>query len=362
MVPRRMKCLPKKKLTLRDVAKSANVSVAVASRVLGNHGYVSEEKKQKVRKAAKNLGYSPNIVARSLKTASTSCLGIVIADITTNFFTLLVRGADDVGRQNGYHLIVCNSDEDPEKEKVHLEELWNRKVDGIILCPTEGNLHRLRMFTRSGMPLVLVDRRLPQLDAVSITVDNRLGAFEGVTHLLQHGYRRIAIMKGLPGIASLEDRFAGYAQALQQSGIAVDPQLVRYGELSPEISRTRAGELLDLKNRPDAFFISSEAMIVGTITAIQQRGLQIPQDIGVVAFDDPLWAPILCPPLTAVRQPSYSVGTIAAQTLISQIAGKTSGLLKEDITLRPELIVRGSCRERSPNSRAVPDRTNPLHG
>jgi len=347
-----MRSLPRK-ITLRDVAKSANVSVAVASRVLGNHGYVSEEKRQKVRIAAEKLGYSPNIVARSLKTASTSCLGIVIADITTNFFTLLVRGADDVGRQNGYHLIVCNSDEDPEKEKVHLEELWNRKVDGIILCPTEGNLHRLRMFTRSGMPVVLVDRRLPQLDAVSITVDNRLGAFEGVTHLLEHGYRRVAIMKGLPGIASLEERFLGYTQALKRAGIARDPQLVRYGELNAEISRTRAGELLELRNRPDAFFISCEAMTVGTLTAIQERGLRIPQDVGVVAFDDPLWASILRPPLTTVRQPSYSVGTIAAQTLISQIAGKTGGL-KEDITLRPELVVRGSCREQSPSSAALP--------
>jgi DNA-binding LacI/PurR family transcriptional regulator len=354
-----MKRVPEK-ITLREVAKSANVSVAVASRVLGNHGYVSEEKKKKVRIAAKKLGYAPNFLARSLKTASTSCLGIVIADITTNFFTLLVRGADDVGRQNGYHLIVCNSDEDPEKERVHLEELWNRKVDGIIICPTEKNLHRLRMFRRFGMPLVLVDRRLSQLDAVSITVDNRLGAFEGVTHLLQHGYRRIAIMKGLPGIASLEERFEGYSQALKQAGMAVDPRLIRYGELNAEISKARAGELLELEKRPDAFFISSEAMIIGTINAIQERGLRIPQDVGVVAFDDPLWTSILRPPLTAIRQPSYSVGTIAAQTLISQLAGKVMGPIQESITLRPELVVRGSCREELPTSRVIPEGTSPL--
>jgi len=349
-----MKRVPEK-VTLRDVARSANVSIAVASRALGHHGYVSDEKKQKVQTAAKKLGYAPNMLARSLKTASTSCLGIVISDITTNFFTLLVRGADDVGRQNGYHLIVCNSDEDPEKEKVHLEELWNRKVDGIILCPTEKNLLQLRMFRRSGMPMVLVDRRIPQLDAVSITVDNRLGAFEAVTHLIRHGYRRIAIMKGLPGIASLEERYEGYVQALQRAGMDADPQLVRYGELSAEVSLTRAGELLDSKDRPDAFFISCEAMIVGTITAIQRRGLRIPQDIGVVAFDDPLWASILQPPLTTVRQPSYSVGTIAAQTLISQLARKGGDPVKENLTLRPELIVRSSCREQVSESLVIPE-------
>lgn len=335
------------RVTLRDVAKSANVSVAVASRVLGKHGYVSEEKKLKVQAAAKKLGYAPNMLARSLKTANTFSLGIVIADITTNFFTLLVRGADDVARQNGYHCIVCNSDEDPEKEKVLLEELWNRKVDGIILCPTEKNVQQLRLMRRSGMPMVLVDRRIPQLDTVSITVDNRLGAFEGVTHLLEQGYRRIAVMKGLPDITSLEERYKGYLQALERAGVEHDPQLERYGEFNAEVSQARAGELLDLKNRPDAFFICSEAMIVGTINAIQARGLRIPQDVGIVAFDDPLWAPILRPPLTTIRQPSYSVGTIAAQALIGQLGGSTSGPLQENIVLRPELIIRGSCRERT---------------
>ncbi len=334
-----------KKVTLREVAKAAKVSVTVASRVLGNHGYVSDEKKRRVRSTAKRLGYSPNILARSLKTDNTSCIGVVIADITTNFFTLLTRGADDIARQNGYHLIVCNSDENPEKERDHLEELWNRKVDGIILCPTERNIHRLKMIERAGMPLVLVDRKLKQLDAVSITVDNRLGSREGVLHLARHGYRRIAIMKGLPGIASLEDRFLGYKEALKLEGIPYDPQLVKYGELNTEISKKQTLELLEMKNRPDSLFISCESMIVGTLLAITESGLRIPEDIGIVSFDDPQWAAILQPCLTAIRQPSYSVGTIAAQTLISQIHGKSKSDLSEDIILRPELIVRGSCGE-----------------
>ncbi len=340
-------------ITLRDLARSANVSVTVASRVMSNYGYVSQEKKKKVRSMAKKLGYSPNILARSLKTESTSCIGVVIADITANFFTLLVRGADDVARQNGYHLIVCNSDENPQKEKDHLDELWNRKVDGIILCPTEGNRHRLKMIWRAGMPLVLVDRKLPEIDAVSVTVDNRLGAFEGVAHLIQHGFRRTAIINGLPGISALEDRFLGYKQALQQAGIPVDPQLVKYGELDSEISRRRTRELLEIRNRPDSFFITCEAMIVGTIQAIKEKGLRIPEDVGIVGFDDPLWAPLLEPPLTTVRQPNYSVGTIAAQTLISQIRGnRVKTALGGDIVLRPELMIRGSCGEQTARSSA----------
>jgi DNA-binding LacI/PurR family transcriptional regulator len=336
-----------KKLTLRDVAKSAKVSVTVASRVVGNYGYVSLEKKKKVLKIVKKLGYSPNILARSLKTYTSFCIGIVIADITTSFFNLLVRGADDVARQNGYHLIICNSDENPRKEKDHLEELSNRKVDGIILCPTEKNISQLRKITRAGMPMVLVDRKLREIDAASITIDNSLGAMEGVNHLIQCGYRRIGLIKGLPGISALEDRFLGYKQALHAAGIPLDQELIKYGELDAIASRKAALELLQMKKPPDAFFIVSESMIVGTILAIREKRLRIPEDIGIVGFDDPLWAPILDPPLTTIRQPSYSMGMFAAQKLISQLhgSGDASTSRKEHIVLRPELIIRSSCGE-----------------
>jgi DNA-binding LacI/PurR family transcriptional regulator len=344
-----------KKATLRNVAESANVSVTVASRVVGNYGYVSLEKKKRVLKIAKELGYTPNILARSLKTYTSFCIGVVIADITTSFFNLLVRGADDVARQNGYHLIICNSDESPKKEKDHLEELSSRKVDGIILCPTEKNIHQLKKITRAGMPLVLVDRKLKEIDAVSITVDNSLGAMEGVNHLIQHGYRRIGLIKGLPGISALEERFLGYKQALHAAGIPLDQELIRYGEFNAVASRKAALELLQLKKPPDAFFIASEAMIVGTILAIRERNLRIPEDIGIVGFDDPLWAPLLDPPLTTIRQPSYSVGTIAAQKLISQLrgSGDAGNSRKENIVLRPELVIRASCGEGATGARAA---------
>ena len=336
-----------KKATLRDVAKSAKVSVSVASRVVGNYGYVSIEKKKKVLDIARKLGYTPNILARSLKTYTSFCIGVVIADITTSFFNLLVRGVDDVARQSGYHLIICNSDESPKKEKDLLEELSSRKVDGIILCPTEKNIHQLRKITRAGMPMVLVDRKLKEVDAGSITVDNSLGAMEGVNHLIQHGYRRIGLIKGLPGISALEERFLGYKQALHAAGIPLDQGLIRYGRLNAVTSKEAALELLQLKKPPDAFFIVSEAMIVGTMLAIREKNLRIPEDIGVVGFDDPLWAPLLYPPLTTVRQPSYSVGMFAAQKLISRIRGGGDAAVSrpENIVLRPELVIRQSCGE-----------------
>jgi LacI family transcriptional regulator len=254
-----------------------------------------------------------------------------------------------VARQNGYHLILCNSDESPQKEKDHLEELWSRKVDGIIVCPTECNIHRLNKIMRAGMPVVLVDRKLSGIDAVSVTIDNRLGAFEGVSHLIRHGYRRIGIIKGLPGISALEDRFLGYKEALDAAGIPLDDNLVRYGELDARVSREVTLALLEMKDRPDSLFITCESMIVGTIQAIKEKNLRIPDDIGILGFDDPLWAPLLDPPLTTIRQPSYSIGTIAAQTLIGQLhGGYNEGTpRRENIVLRPELVVRESCGEKS---------------
>jgi len=205
------------------------------------------------------------------------------------------------------------------------------------------------------MPLVLVDRKLKEIDAVSITVDNSLGAMEGVNHLIQHGYRRIGLIKGLPGISALEERFLGYKQALHAAGIPLDQELIRYGELDAVASRKAALELLQLKKPPDAFFIVSEAMIVGTMLAIKERKLRIPEDIGVVGFDDPLCAPLLHPPLTTVRQPSYSVGTFAAQKLIAQLrgSGDAGTSRKENIVLRPELVIRASCGEGATAGRAA---------
>ena len=333
-----------KRVTLQNIADAADVSIAVASRAMGNYGYVSAGKKERVRKVADDLGYTPDIVARALKTQKTYCVGVIIADITAHVFTLIVRGIDDVARQNGYHLIICNSDQSPEKEKIHLKELQSRKVDGIIISPTETNAQYINKISRSGIPIILVDRLLPSIDATSVVVDNRLGAYEGVNHLIKHGYKRIGIIKGLCGISILEDRFLGYEQVLKENGITIEEDLIRYGEFDTEISQQATKELLELPEPPDSIFITSEAMILGAILAIKEKKLRIPEDIGIIAFDDPIWAPICTPPLTTIKQPSYTLGTIAAQKIFTQIQNDKQ---KRDanIVLRTELVIRKSCGE-----------------
>jgi DNA-binding LacI/PurR family transcriptional regulator len=334
--------------TLKDVAEKAGVSVAVASRVLGNYGYVSEGTRIKVLKIAQEIGYQPDILARGLKTKKTYSIGVIISDITTFFFTSVVRGIEDVASQSGYNVTLCNSDEDPQKEKKYLEELYRRGVDGIILSATGKNLTFLKKLTRGGMPVVLVDRRLNEIDTIQIVVDNKWGAYEAMEHLIKLGYRRIGVINGLRGIMTSEERFSGYCQALEENGFKVDPELVKYGDFRMEKGKQAMLEFLEMKSPPEAIFVTNEVMTTGALLALREKKVRIPDDIAIVGFDDPVWAPLIEPPLTSVRQPSYSIGTIASQTLLQKIANRGRGRpAHEEIVLKPKLIIRESCGEKN---------------
>jgi len=337
----------KRKITLKEVAKHAKVSVAVAGRALNNYGYVSSEKRMRVISSAQKLNYIPNILARSLKTNKTSTIGIIIGDITADFFTLLVRGVEDISKQNGYNIIINNTDENPLKEKNHLEEMVSLNVEGIILSPTGNNIAQLKQIIRSGIPIVLVDRVIKELNTISITIDNYTAGSDGAKYLIKQGYKRIAIIKGLPNISSIEERAIGCLDTIEASGIPVDQNLIKYGNLNREISRKATLDILQLSNQPDAIFILAETMIIGVLEAIKEKNLKIPEDIGILSSDEPSWASIYNPPLTTLKQPNYSIGTIAAQKLISLIQGKNiiNPHTQENIVLKAELITRRSCGE-----------------
>ena len=199
----------KQRTTLKDVAKEAGVSVTMASRVLGNYGYFSEETKSKVLKAAEKLNYRPNIIARGLRVRETKAIGVIISDVLSFFFTTLVRGIEDVANQSGYSVILCNSDEDPKKERSYLSALYERGVDGLIVSPSTGNYSYLKKLSRGGMPLVLVDRKIRGLAVPTVIVDNEAGSYEAVNYLISSGHRRIGIITGLKGVMTSEERLAG---------------------------------------------------------------------------------------------------------------------------------------------------------
>jgi LacI family transcriptional regulator len=330
--------------TLKQVAEKAGVSLGMAGRVLGNYGSFSDTTKKKVAEAARALNYTPNVIARSLRTQLTKTIGVLISDITTFFWTTLVRGIQDKAGTAGYSVILCNSDDESENEQLYLSTLFERNVDGLIVSPTPHNHSYLKRLARSMVPIVSVDRGVKGLGVPTIKTDNQAGAYEAVKHLIDLGHDRIAIITGIPGVETSEERLEGYRRALQDRGIPLRKTLIKEGLFQKDRAFSATEELLRMRRAPGAIFVSNEPMVSGCILALKENGVRIPADMAIVGFDDPVWASYMDPPLTAVSQPSYTMGMLAFDYLLAQISG--SGKDKKligDVILKPTLVIRKSC-------------------
>ncbi len=328
--------------TITDVARKAGVSTSTVSHVINETRYVSDEVKQRVHAAMKDLNYQPNVIARSLRTRETQTVGVVVSDITNPFFTSIVRAIEDEVLKQGYNIILCDTDEKPEREQVYLRLLMGRRVDGLIVAPSSGNADLLQLAIESGYPTVLLDRSIPGLDADVVLSDNEGGAFDAVSYLVGIGHRRIGIIAGRLEVSTGADRMAGYVRAIKAHGIPVDESLIEVAQFKREIAYEKTREMLARSEPPTALFVCNNAMTAGAMAAIKAAGKKVPKDISVVGFDDSEWAALMDPPLTVVAQPIVELGTRAAQLLMRRISG---GRVKTPraIVLKPELIVRGSC-------------------
>lgn len=328
--------------TARDVAKRADVSTSTVSHVLNGTRLVSDDLRQRVMAATHDLGYEPNAVARSLKTQRSDTVGLIISDLANPFFTAVVRGVEDTAKLRGYALILCNSNEDPDREEDYIGVLLSRQVDGLILAPVgEGHEHLARL-QRRRFPLVLIDRDLPDFEVSTVTLDNERAAYQAVHHLVQLGHTRIGMISGRRGISTTRDRIAGYRRALEEAGLAYDDRLIAPGGSTTEGGATAAATLLGLPQPPSAMFAANNLMIIGALSAIEQVGLSVPADIALVGFDDSPWSNVFRPRLTTVAQPTYELGRTAAE-LLFETMGAVEPKPRRRVLLRGELIVRESC-------------------
>lgn len=337
--------------TIKDVARLAGVSPSTVSRVIRKSGYVSPQTRNTVLDAIEQLGYHPNAVARSMTQQRTHTLGVVISDIANPFFPSVVRGLDDVAHSNGYQLIVCNSDEDPTKEREAVQVLLSRQVDGLIVASTGGALQDLSRAMRNGIPVVLLDRllRVPGADAVGI--DNAEAAAMAVRHLLELGHRRIGIILGPPHVHTSKSRLAGYLKALKEYGIEPDPELQRHGDFKEAGGYAETQALLGLKEPPTALFTTNNLTTTGALLALREAGISIPQEMALVGFDDIPWARVVRPSLTVVEQPTYLLGTTAAQLLFARLRRRETSPLGRVVELQANLVVRESCGAKIPTGR-----------
>ena len=329
-------------VTIRDVAKKAGVSPSTVSRVIRGETNVHPKTKRRVLQAVKKMGYSLDGSARAIVKKQTKTIGVSISDISNPFYPLLIRGIENTINKFNYSMILCNTDEDSSKEERYLKVMLEKRVDGLIIAPTNPQVPFLKLFEERGIPIVCIDRAIENVEADMVGVDNVHGAFAAVEHLIKLGHRRIAIITGIRGITTTNERLRGYLDALKRYGIKKDEALIveGYSRIEGGIKATK--ELFKLKSAPTAIFSSNNLMTIGTFIALKELKKSVPKDVAVIGFDDLEWAETLDPPLTAVSQPTYTIGLTAAQLLMQRLL-KEGPKKKQNIILKTSLVVRESC-------------------
>lgn len=306
---------------LKDVAALAGVSSATASRVLTGSSYVSPDVRERVLHAIEQLNYRPDQIARSLRRRRTQLIGLVVSTIENVFFTEVARAAEHAAHQRGYNLIVCNTDESLERERAYLNILDEQLVAGIILAPAPGSgPHRAEVAEK--VPMVLINRRLDEIDCCSIVADDETVAYQCVEYLAGQGRRRIAAITGLPGISTTRVRLSGYRRGLENAGFDRDPALELGGGATLEGGYQAARQLMALPAPPDALFVFNNVMTQGVVIALQDLGLCWPDQVDIAGFGAFDVARLYRPPVTLIAQPTREMGELAVQRVIDQVEGR----------------------------------------
>lgn len=331
--------------TIKDVARRAGVSVATVSHVMNNSRAVSVEAREKVKAAIVALKYRRDGIARSLRVSQTGTIALMISDITNPFFADMVRGIEDCVHTRGksFNILLCNTEENDDRERRALDMVLEKRIDGIIIVPTGGNAELLQDLVDNGLPIVLADRHLAGIQADAVVVDNRAASFAITDHLIRLGHRRIGALQAELAASSIRDRVAGYRDAVEAAGLSNDRRLVAGSHSSIEAAVAAGCALLDLRPAPTALFGTNNFMTLGLVRAALERGLRCPDDISIVGFDDFPWAASFQPRLTVIEQPSFAVGQEAAGLLLDRISRKRQGP-SVTVTLQTRLIVRDSSR------------------
>ena len=329
--------------SIKDVAKMAGVSIATVSRVLNDIDVVNEDTKEKVLNAIKELGYRPNIIARSLKTQRTKTIGILIPDISSQFYPEIVRGAEDVANIYDYNVILCNSDFDVEKEKEYLRVLREKMVDGVIYMSSSLNDEILDLINELDLKTILVETKDSQGLFPSVTIDNVTATYEGTKYLIERGLKKLAFI----GVDSSTtnawgERYIGFEKALKEAKISVDKNLVHFDTLKVKSGIEGAEQFVHSKKKFEAIVCASDEIAMGAINTLRENGIKVPEDVSVIGFNNNYAASIFYPKITTISQPSYDMGSVAMRMLIKLLNKKE--LEERHFVLGHELIKRDSTK------------------
>ena len=329
--------------TMHDVARLAGVSVATVSSVINEKSGVSPKRMASVKDAMSKLDYHPDLVARSLKLGHTKVIGMIVPDVTNQYYPEVMRGVEDEARVHGYQLMLCNSNENPDHEQHLLSMLFSQRVDGVLLASSDSTAVYDRQIRRR-FPIVFIDRLPSGCTERAVTTDNVQAAYDATRHLISLGHKRIAIIAGNTLLSTGSDRVAGYRQAMQEEHLPIREEYFQHGNFTLESGIQCGLKLMNLKNPPTAIFSCNNKMTLGLMRSLTELNITCPKKVSVVSFDDFEWAANFTPKLTTVSQQTYEIGKSAMQMLVRIIdSEKNKTYRKEDILMLPaKLLVRDS--------------------
>lgn len=330
-----------KATTIKDVAREAGVSISTVSRVLNNSGYASSSVSEAVKKAVEKLNYRPNSIARSLKINNSFTVGLIVTDITNPFFSTIAKEVENVLSQYNYNLIICNTNESPEKEYKQLKMLTEKRVDGILLCSTGKNNFYIKQLIKQGTVIILIDRRYDELELDIIKDDNEYGSYLLTKYLIQKGHKSIALIKGNPLSNTSNEREQGYIRALQEFSIDYKKDYVYVGGASGEHTVEAVESFLTLPERPSAIFAVNSLIAKHVIMKLNDLDIKVPEQMALVCYGLEEFRTLYKPSITCMVQQPERFGYTAAQLIISRIKDG-SGSMKKEIIFPPEMFIGSS--------------------
>ncbi len=339
--------MSKREATIRDIALKLNISVSTVSRAIRDMPEVKKETRKLVLEMAKALDYEPNKIAQGLRIKKTNTIGVIVPAVTLHFFSSVISGIQETANKLGYNVMFCQSNESFETEKANIHTLLSSRVDGLLISLSRetNTIDHLLGMQRKQIPLVLFDRVFDNMQGSKVVVDDYEGAFNAVQYLLKSGCKRVAYLGGPKNLSISNHRLDGYKDALKESGIDFDPEVVSFCELMEEDAEKETTRMLALKNLPDAIFCFNDHVAIKSMQIIKNKGLKVPDDISLMGFSNEPIAALIEPSLTTVSQPSYEMGKAATKLIIQQIESKEA-LEEESIVLKTTLLVRDSTKKR----------------
>ncbi|PXW88168.1 LacI family transcriptional regulator [Streptohalobacillus salinus] len=329
-------------ITIYDVAREANVSMATVSRVVNGNPNVKPATRKKVLETIERLGYRPNAVARGLASKKTTTVGVIIPDISSIFFSELARGIDDIANMYKYNIILSNSDQNVDKEIKLINTMLEKQVDGIVYMGGKITEEHIQQFKTSPVPIALAATVDATHSTPSVNIDYEQAGYEATKLLIDNGHAHPAFVTGLEETTANLLKFEGYKRAIHDTGETFDETLVIRGDLSYHSGMDATEQLLERDQKPTAIFVASDEMALGVIHGIQDRGMSVPNDIEVIGFDNTRLAQMVRPTLSTVVQPMYDIGAVAMR-LLTKYMNKEE-VSEQNVILPHQIIERSSTK------------------